>query len=78
MHDDKRLLRKMKKEVKRSGTRKRRRYLKDLTADPDQFEFGGDSSQVFNEQRRKARQKQEKQKQSEQEHTPPPPDKKFP
>lgn len=67
MHDDKRLLRKLKKEVKRSGTRKRRRYLKDLTADPDHFEFGGDCSQVFNEQRRKAKQKQVKQKQTEQE-----------
>jgi hypothetical protein len=32
MHDDKRQLRKLKREIKKTGNRKRRRYLKDVNA----------------------------------------------
>lgn len=51
MHDDKRFLRKLKREIKRAGNRKRRHYLKDVSADPDGFCFGRDRSDVMNEQR---------------------------
>ncbi len=51
MHDDKRQIRKLKKEVKRAGTKKRRRFLKNLSADSDDFEYGGDSSEPLNEKR---------------------------
>jgi hypothetical protein len=52
MPDDKRLLRKIKKEVKRAGNKKRRRYLKNLAAEPGSFDFGRDRSDVMNEKRR--------------------------
>lgn len=51
MHDDKRLLRKLKREVKKAGNRKRRRYLKDIATDPDDFGFGRHRSDVMNERR---------------------------
>jgi hypothetical protein len=38
--DDKRFLRKLKRDIKRSGNRKRRRYLKDIATDPGDFRFG--------------------------------------
>jgi hypothetical protein len=50
MHDDKRLIRKLKKEVKRSGNRKRRRYLKAVDAEPNDFEFGRNASAAMNDQ----------------------------
>jgi hypothetical protein len=46
--DDKRFYRKLKQEVKRTGNRKRRRFLKDLSADPGDFEFGSAESSAFN------------------------------
>ncbi len=49
MKDDKRFLRQLKREIKRTGNRKRRRYLKDVEADPDEFDFGRDRSDVMNE-----------------------------
>jgi hypothetical protein len=49
MNDDKRLLRKLKRDVKRAGNRKRRRYLKDVDAEPDDFDFGRKRSDVMNE-----------------------------
>lgn len=49
MNDDKRLLRKLKREIKRAGNRQRRRYLKRMDADPGDFEFGRNRSDVMNE-----------------------------
>lgn len=53
MNDDKRLLRKLKREVKRAGNRKRRRYLKNVSSEPDDFNFGRVRSDVMNEPRKK-------------------------
>jgi hypothetical protein len=53
-HDDKRRLRKLKRDIKRAGNRKRRQHLKrSLTADPEsaaeaEFNFGHDSSRFLN------------------------------
>jgi hypothetical protein len=53
-HDDKRRLRKLKRDIKRAGNRKRRQHLKrSLTDNPEEaadqtFEFGRDSSQFLN------------------------------
>jgi len=54
MVDDKRLIRNLKRQVKRVGNKKRRRFLKDLTAKPEDFEFGANRSEVMNEPRTKA------------------------
>ena len=51
MTDDKRFLRKLKRDVKRTGNKKRRRYLKDLSAAPDDFDFGRARTDVMNEPR---------------------------
>lgn len=51
MSDDKRLLRQLKRSIKQSGNRKRRRFLKDVSADPDAFDLGDDSSAFMNERR---------------------------
>lgn len=53
MNDDKRFLRKLKRDVKQTGNRKRRRYLKDMNAEPDDFDFGRSRSDVMNEPRKK-------------------------
>lgn len=53
-HDDKRIVRKLKRDVKRDGNKKRRNYFKkQLRAEPAQaheakFEFGRASSQSMN------------------------------
>jgi hypothetical protein len=53
-HDDKRRLRKLKRDIKRSGNRKRRQHLKRTLADnPEgaaevEFDFGRDSSEFLN------------------------------
>ncbi len=52
MRDDKRFLRKLKRDVKRTGNRQRRRHLKDVDADPEDFDFGPNRSQTMNEPRR--------------------------
>ena len=49
MNDDKRFLRKLKRDVKRVGNRQRRRHLKDVDAEPDDFDFGRDRDDVMNE-----------------------------
>jgi hypothetical protein len=46
--DEKRRLREEKREVKKSGTRRLRRYLKDPDSDPDEFEYGRKRSEVMN------------------------------
>lgn len=48
MSDDKRLLRKLKREVKRDGNRKRRRFLKDVHSEASDFDFGRNQSDVMN------------------------------
>lgn len=53
MSDDKRLLRQLKRSIKQSGNRKRRRFLKDVSADPDAFDLGDDSSAFINERHRR-------------------------
>ena len=49
MSDDKRFLRKLKRQIKQSGNRKLRRYLKNVDADVDNFDYGRDRSDVMNE-----------------------------
>ena len=49
MKDDKRLIRRLKRVIKKTGNRKRRRYLKNPTTDPDGFNFGDDSTAFMNE-----------------------------
>jgi hypothetical protein len=49
MNDDKRQLRNLKRDIKRAGNRKRRHYLKDVDADPQDFDFGRNRSDVMNE-----------------------------
>jgi hypothetical protein len=46
--DDKRFYRELKQQVKKTGNRKRRRFLKDVSADPGDFEFGSAESSAFN------------------------------
>lgn len=52
--DDKRRLRKLKRDIKKAGNRKRRQHLKRTLADDPEgaadaaFEFGRDSSQFLN------------------------------
>jgi hypothetical protein len=54
MNDEKRFLRELKRSVKKSGNRKRRRYLKDVAAEPEDFSFGRDRTDVMNEKPRSA------------------------
>ena len=49
MSDDKRFLRRLKRQIKQTGNRKRRRHLKDIEADASDFEFGRDRSDTMNE-----------------------------
>ena len=51
MSDDKRFLRKLKRQVKQTGNRKLRRYLKNVDADVTDFDYGRDRSDVVNEPR---------------------------
>jgi hypothetical protein len=49
MKDEKRFLRKLKRSIKKTGNRKRRRYLKDVTAKAEDFSLGRDRTDVMNE-----------------------------
>lgn len=51
MNDDKRQLRELKREVKKSGNRKRRRFLKDLRANPEDFDYGRHRSDTMNQRK---------------------------
>jgi hypothetical protein len=51
MKDDKRFLRRLNRDIKRVGNRQRRRYLKDVDADPRDFDFGRNRTDVMNERR---------------------------
>jgi len=65
MHDDKRQLRKLKRQIKKAGNRKRRRYFKDVAAPADDFQFGRDRTDVMNEPRRQPRGEQAQNRSSE-------------
>jgi hypothetical protein len=53
-HDDKRMYRKLKRDIKRAGNKRRRQHLKrELTDNPEEaahceFDFGSDSSATLN------------------------------
>ena len=52
MRNEKRFLRNLKRDIKRTGNRKRRRYLKDIDASPEDFDLGRDRTDVMNERPR--------------------------
>lgn len=58
--DDKRYLRQLKRDIKKAGNRKMRRYLKDPSADPDEFDYGRKRSEVMNEKPKTERPKTER------------------
>jgi hypothetical protein len=49
MSDDKRFLRRLKRQIKQAGNRKLRRHLKNIEADADDFDYGRDRTDVMNE-----------------------------
>jgi hypothetical protein len=49
MRNEKRFLRTLKRDIKRTGNRKRRRFLKDIEASPEDFDLGRDRTDVMNE-----------------------------
>lgn len=53
--DDKRFLRKLKRQIKKTGNRKLRRHLKDEGASEGDFDYGRDRSDVMNEPRPRRR-----------------------
>ena len=52
MDREKRELRKLKRDIKRTGNRKRRRFLKNIDAAVEDFDFGRDRTDVMNERPR--------------------------
>jgi hypothetical protein len=52
MRDEKRFLRTLKRDIKRTGNRKRRRFLKNIDASPEDFDLGRDRTDVMNERPR--------------------------
>jgi len=50
MRNEKRFLRTLKRDIKRTGNRKRRRFLKNIDASPEDFDLGRDRTDVVNEQ----------------------------
>ena len=48
MSDQKRQTRQLKRDLKRHGNRKRRRFLKNAAAEPEDFEFGRSRSDLLN------------------------------
>lgn len=52
MRNEKQVLRTLKRDIKRTGNRKRRRFLKNIEASPEDFDLGRDSTDVMNEQTR--------------------------
>jgi hypothetical protein len=52
MCNEKRFLRTLKRDIKRTGNRKRRRFLKNIDASPDDFDLGRDRTDVMNERPR--------------------------
>jgi hypothetical protein len=60
VRDKQRFLRTLKREVKRAGNRKRRRFLKNLESAPDDFDFGRDRTDLMNQRPRKKPQRWER------------------
>ena len=52
MRNEKRFLRTLKRDIKRTGNRKRRRFLKKIEALPEDFDLGRDRTDVMNERPR--------------------------
>ena len=52
MRNEKRFLRTLKCDVKRTGNRKRRRYFKNIDKSPEDFDLGRDRTDVMNERPR--------------------------
>ena len=52
MRNEKRFLRTLKRDIKRTGNRKRRRFLKNIYVSPADFDLGRDRTDVMNEQPR--------------------------
>ena len=52
LRNEKRLLRNLKRDIKRTGNRKRRRFLKKIDASPEDFDLGRDRTDVMNERPR--------------------------
>lgn len=46
--DDKRFYRELKSQIKKTGKKKMRRFLKDPTVSPDDFDYGSDQSSALN------------------------------
>ena len=49
MNDEKRKQRQWKRQLKSIGNKKRRRYLKNVESDPDEFDYGKDRTDILNE-----------------------------
>jgi hypothetical protein len=58
--DDKRFYRELKQQVKKTGTKKMRRFLKNLEADPDEFDYGSNQSSALNGRDGKNRKRKDK------------------
>ena len=52
MRNEKRFLRNLKRDIKRTGNRKRRYFLKNINASPEDFDLGRDRTDVMNERPR--------------------------
>ena len=52
MRNEKQFLRNLKRDIKRTGNRKRRRFLKNIDASPEDFDLGCDRTDVMNERPR--------------------------
>jgi hypothetical protein len=53
MRNEQRFLRNLKRDIKRTGNRKRRRFLKNVDASPEDFDLGRDRTDVMNERPRR-------------------------
>ena len=49
MRNEKRFLRTLKRDIKRTGNRKRRRFLKNIEASPEDVDLGRDRTDVMND-----------------------------
>jgi hypothetical protein len=52
MRNEQRFLRTLKRDIKRTGNRKRRRFLKNIDVSPEDFDLGRDRTDVMNERPR--------------------------
>ena len=52
MRNEQRFLRNLKRDIKRTGNRKRRRFLKNVDASPEDFDLGRSRTDVMNERPR--------------------------